>query len=201
MSKLPDLKSISLRNYPCVKIMLMQLKDNIDIRLRPWPILIYLSYLWDLRKRISQYQKIAAHESRGFQFNSHIPLFYFSVYVASRRAFILFYGGALSCAPSYCVSWLSIRVSNKTSEAETIFFPLCFKPKGARVYTPERGFRRRGRKWAGKTANQICRLGKCCTGLGSYHAGNPILNESVFRGICPIRRVSFSRNYVASSHF
>lgn len=111
----------------------------------------------------------------GFQFDSHIPraLFYFSVYIVSRRAFILFYGSALSCAPSYCVRWLSICVSNKTSEAGTIFCcpSLCFKPKGARVYTPERGFSAEGtKKWVGKTANQICRLGKCCTGLGSYHA-------------------------------
>jgi len=33
---------------------------------------------------------------------------------------------------------------------------------------PERGFSAEGRKGADKTANQICRLGKCCTGLGSY---------------------------------
>lgn len=96
--------------------------------------------------------------------------------MASRHAFILFYGSAFSCAPSYCVRWLSICVSNKMSEAETIFFPLFlslrFKPKGARVYTPERGFSAAKRKGARKTANQICRLGKCCTGLGSYHAPN-----------------------------
>lgn len=66
---------------------------------------------------------------------------------------------------------------------------------------PERGFSTEGREE--KTVNQICRLGKCCTGLGSYHvrpAGNPILIESVFRGIGTGRGTSFSRIHVASSH-
>lgn len=118
-------------------------------------------------------RKIGAHKSRDFEFNSHIrPFFFPDICEASRHAFILFYGSAFSYAPSYCVRWLSICVSNKMSEPETIFSPLflCFKPKGARVYTLERGFSAEGWKGARKTANQICRLGKCCTGLGPYHA-------------------------------
>ena len=66
--------------------------------------------------------------------------------MASRHAFILFYGSAFSCAPSYCVRCLSICVSNKMSEPETIFFPLSFSlsalnQKGhARIYAGKRIF-------------------------------------------------------------
>lgn len=66
---------------------------------------------------------------------------------------------------------------------------------------PERGFSAEGREE--KTVNQICRLGKCCTGLGSYHArpaGNPILIESIFRGIGTGVVKHSSRGSVASSH-
>jgi len=108
--------------------------------------------------RFQRYQKNwRTHESPRTAEGSLIPVFRASRCLG--RAFILFYGSALSCAPSYCVRCLSICVSNKTSEPGTIFsssplppplslslslllslsLSFCFKPKGdararARVY-------------------------------------------------------------------
>jgi len=70
--------------------------------------------------RFQRYQKNwRTHESPRTAEGSLIPVFRASRCLG--RAFILFYGSALSCAPSYCVRCLSICVSNKTSEPGTIF--------------------------------------------------------------------------------
>lgn len=101
-------------------------------------------------------RKIGARESRGFQFNSRIPPF--PVYARCLgRAFILFYGSALSCVPSYCVRCLSICVSNKTSEPETIFSSLslfALNQRGHATYIRwKEDFRRREEK--GRARQQI----------------------------------------------
>lgn len=70
------------------------------------------------------------------------------MYSVSAR-YILFYGGALSCAPSYCLAACrsALRIKNVRARndfslslclSRTLF--LSFKLKGPRVYTPERGF-------------------------------------------------------------
>lgn len=135
-------------------------QDNISIK-QPWLIHIYL-FTRSVKADFAVSEKLA-HTSHGVSsliLISH-PFFF---PVASRHAFILFYGSVFSCAPSYCVRWLSICVSNKMSEPGTIFSPLflslCFKPKGARVYTSERGFSAKGRKGGEKDSKSDLPSGK-----------------------------------------
>jgi len=117
---------------------------------------------------------------------------YFTVAHSAARLLIAF---------SACRSAFRIKCQSQ-KRFFSLPFPLSlrFKSKGARVYT-ERGFSAEGRKGARKTANQICRLGKCCTGLGSYQRGIRFSSKVYFAVSSPTCRISFSRIHVANSHF
>lgn len=85
--------------------------------------------------------------------------------MVSRRVFILFYGSAFSCVPSYCVRWLSICVSNKMSEPETIFSPLSFflsalNQKGHAYIRRKEDFRRRDERGSEKDSKSDLPSGK-----------------------------------------
>lgn len=123
-------------------------------------------------------KKIDAHGSRKrgfFQFNSHISL-PFPLHAVSRRAHSSYFTVAHSAARlliAFAGCRSAFRIKRQRQKRFFFFLrvPLRFKPKGvARRIPTGRGFSAAERERAGKTANQICRLGKCCTGLGSYHA-------------------------------